>query len=56
MGGQAYAVLSGQKAAAGEYELFRVVWKGDVPELTVIEDDDEWEDIAELYDECTFPE
>lgn len=56
VGGQAYAVLRGQKAAAGEYELFRVVWKGNEPELTVIEDDDEWEDIAELYDECTFPE
>ncbi|MDP4095228.1 DUF1292 domain-containing protein [Paenibacillus sp. P96] len=56
VGGQAYAVLRGQIAASREYELFRVIWQDGKPELTVIEDDDEWEDIAELYDECTFPE
>ncbi|WP_028590004.1 DUF1292 domain-containing protein [Paenibacillus massiliensis] len=55
--GQGYAVIQAPNASAEDYELLRVQYNGDgEPELTTIEDDEEWEDIAELYDEVTLPE
>ncbi|WP_159881220.1 DUF1292 domain-containing protein [Paenibacillus puerhi] len=55
--GRGYAML--EKAQPGkedEPEIFRVTRKGDGElELETIEDDDEWEDISELFDEWTFP-
>ncbi|MNW37536.1 hypothetical protein D3C74_145830 [compost metagenome] len=55
--GQGYAVIQAPNAPAEDYELLRVQYSGDgEPELTTIEDDEEWEDIAELYDEVTLPE
>ncbi|MDO7908119.1 DUF1292 domain-containing protein [Paenibacillus sp. JX-17] len=54
LGGQGYAVL-GQPN--GEDEVFRIVVSSDGEvELADIEDDEEWEDVSELYDELTFPE
>jgi len=55
--GQAYAML--EKAKPGkddEPEVYRVSRKDDGElELETIEDDDEWENISELFDEWTFP-
>ncbi|SDD00988.1 Protein of unknown function [Paenibacillus sp. UNCCL117] len=55
--GHGYAML--EKAKPGkedEPEIFRVASKGDGElELETIEDDDEWEDVSELFDEWTFP-
>ncbi|WP_410512199.1 DUF1292 domain-containing protein [Paenibacillus sp. BR2-3] len=49
-----YAVLKGP--GDGEHEILRIVISPDgVPELESIIDDEEWEDISELYDEMTFP-
>lgn len=49
-----YAVLKG--SGAGEHEILRIVVSPDgLPELESIVDDEEWEDISELYDEMTFP-
>ncbi|UUZ84468.1 DUF1292 domain-containing protein [Paenibacillus sp. P26] len=57
LGGQGYAML--EKAKPGkedEPEIFRVSRKSDGElELETIEDDDEWDHIAELFDELTFP-
>lgn len=54
--GRAYAVLADPEGG-GEPEFLRVIVSGDgLPELESIEDDDEWEDISELYDELTFPD
>lgn len=53
--GRGYAVLQPARAGA-EPELLRLVLSPDgVPELESIEDDEEWEDVMELYDEMTFP-
>ncbi|AIQ46006.1 hypothetical protein R70723_09015 [Paenibacillus sp. FSL R7-0273] len=55
VGGRAYAVLAGSGKNA-EKEILRIVVSPDgVPELESIVDDEEWEDISELYDELTFP-
>ncbi|SEJ62912.1 DUF1292 domain-containing protein [Paenibacillus polymyxa] len=57
VGEQRYAVLRRPGAAAGEHELYHVSSSTDGEiSITTIEDDDEWEDISELYDECTLPE
>lgn len=51
-----YAVLqSDQLAEQDEVAIFRVLQteNGEL-QLESIEDDDEWEDVAELYDEMTF--
>ncbi|MFC3750025.1 DUF1292 domain-containing protein [Paenibacillus sp. GCM10012306] len=56
VGGRGYAVLEGS-GKNGEYDILRIVVSPDgLPELEVIVDDEEWEDISELYDELTFPE
>ncbi|MDT3424999.1 uncharacterized protein YrzB (UPF0473 family) [Paenibacillus forsythiae] len=53
--GRSYAVLQDSERI-GEQEILRiVVSQGGPPELESIEDDDEWEDVSELYDELTFP-
>lgn len=56
VGDRTYAVLqSDELAKEGDVAIFRVTpspsgeW-----ELETIEDDDEWENVAELYDEMTF--
>ncbi|MEX1031521.1 MAG: DUF1292 domain-containing protein [Paenibacillaceae bacterium] len=56
LGEQIYAVLRSSKISKDvEYDLFRVV-SNDLSEvnLETIEDDEEWEAIAEVYDEMTF--
>ncbi|NEN83668.1 DUF1292 domain-containing protein [Paenibacillus elgii] len=57
LGDQGYAML--EKAKAGkedEPEIYRVTRKDDGElELETIEDDDEWENVSELFDELTFP-
>ncbi|AIQ22765.1 DUF1292 domain-containing protein [Paenibacillus sp. NPDC058367] len=55
VGGIGYAVLKGTGKDV-EYEILRIVVSPDgLPELENIVDDEEWEDISELYDEMTFP-
>jgi uncharacterized protein YrzB (UPF0473 family) len=55
LGSQTYAVLLQEQAKEGEPEIYRVTYDVDgEPELETIEDDDEWENVAELYDEMTF--
>ncbi|MCM3785608.1 DUF1292 domain-containing protein [Neobacillus mesonae] len=56
--GQGYAVLQAVKSKYDEYELLRVEYNGEdgKPELLTIEDDEEWENIAELYDEWSLPD
>jgi len=55
-GGRAYAVLqSDQKKKEDEVAVFRITESGPQSyELETIEDDDEYETVAELYDEMTF--
>lgn len=54
---QLYVVLRRPGAAEGEHELYQVNQSPDGEfEMITIDDDDEWEDISELYDECTLPE
>lgn len=55
--GNDYAVLqSEQLKKEQEVALFKIAVSGDgEPELETIEDDDEWETVAELYDELSFP-
>ncbi|WP_080840626.1 DUF1292 domain-containing protein [Cohnella massiliensis] len=56
LGGNAYAVLqSDAMKKDGEIEVFRVTAnaKGE-PELETVEDDDEWESVAEAYDDLQF--
>lgn len=56
VGGRAYAVLAGSVKGA-EQEILRIVVSPDgLPELESIVDDEEWEDVSELYDELTFPD
>lgn len=56
VGGHEYVVLKSEQAAdPEEYLLFRVTVNQDGEmELETIEDDEEWEAVAELYDEMTF--
>ncbi|MDH6371428.1 uncharacterized protein YrzB (UPF0473 family) [Paenibacillus sp. PastF-3] len=55
VGGIGYAVLKGAGKDV-EYEILRIVVSPNgLPELENIVDDEEWEDISELYDEMTFP-
>ncbi|KWX79218.1 hypothetical protein AMQ84_07560 [Paenibacillus riograndensis] len=55
VGSRAYAVLAGSGKSA-EQEILRIVVSPDgLPELESIVDDEEWEDVSELYDELTFP-
>jgi uncharacterized protein YrzB (UPF0473 family) len=55
VGGRSYAVLQSDMLKKDEeYALYRIAagLSGE-PELETITDDDEWEDVAELYDEWT---
>lgn len=55
--GAAYAVLLPEVASKDEEpEIFKIVTSGDKLELVTIDDDEEWENVSELYDELTFPE
>lgn len=56
--GGSYAVLRPDTGkSAEEPEIFKVVSASDgTLSLETIEDDDEWEDVFELYDELTFSE
>ncbi|MGN7761140.1 DUF1292 domain-containing protein [Paenibacillus sp. 22594] len=55
VGDRAYAVLAGSGKGA-EQEILRIVVSPDgLPELESIVDDEEWENVNELYDELTFP-
>ncbi|MNI32564.1 hypothetical protein D3C73_864820 [compost metagenome] len=55
VGSRAYAVLADSGKGA-EQEILRIVVSPDgLPELESIVDDEEWEDVSELYDELTFP-
>ncbi|MEK3969243.1 DUF1292 domain-containing protein [Paenibacillus sp. FSL H7-0323] len=55
VGDRGYAVLKSSGKDV-EYEILRIVVSSDgLPELESIMDDEEWEDISELYDEMTFP-
>jgi uncharacterized protein YrzB (UPF0473 family) len=57
LGSQTYAVLQQENAKDAEPEIYRVTMSEDgEPELETIEDDDEWENVSELYDEMTFSE
>lgn len=57
LGEQGYAVLQCDADPHGEVEIFRISTSADgTPELETIEDDDEWENISELYDELTLPD
>ncbi|MNW70075.1 hypothetical protein D3C74_492580 [compost metagenome] len=48
-------MLAGSGKGA-EQEILRIVVSPDgLPELESIVDDEEWEDVSELYDELTFP-
>ena len=56
--GASYAVLrSEDDDNEEEPEILKIVTSstGDL-ELVTIDDDDEWENVSELYDELTFPE
>jgi uncharacterized protein YrzB (UPF0473 family) len=56
VGDQSYAVLLTVEEGSDEYDILKVVTspEGEL-ELVTIDDDEEWENIAELYDEMTFP-
>ncbi|REK65426.1 MULTISPECIES: DUF1292 domain-containing protein [Cohnella] len=56
VGGRAYAVLqSDEMRKEGTVEVFRVTAGPDGhPELETVEDDDEWETVAEAYDDLQF--
>lgn len=58
IGGKSYAVLLRDEPSKDqEAEIFGVIENGEGElELVTIDDDDEWENISELYDELTFPE
>lgn len=52
-----YAVLQKDNGIPeDEVEILKIIDAVDgQPELVTIDDDDEWEDVAELYDELTLP-
>lgn len=52
-----YAVLQKDNGLPeDEVEILKIIDSADgQPELVTIDDDDEWEDVAELYDELTLP-
>lgn len=56
--GSSYAVLRPDtEKSAEEPEIFKIVAASDGSlSLETIDDDDEWEDVFELYDELTFSE
>ncbi|WP_225442488.1 DUF1292 domain-containing protein [Paenibacillus lycopersici] len=56
LGDRAYAGLQSQSMQKeDEIAFFRIVMNdGSEPELESIEDDEEWEDVAEAYDDLMF--
>lgn len=55
--GQGYAILVQPDRMDEEYEVLRIVTDADSSlQLATIDDDEEWENVSELYDELTFPE
>lgn len=56
VGGLQYAILQrADGAQEDDIEVFRIVRNGDgEPELETVEDDDEWETVAEAYDDTIF--
>ncbi|AJS57561.1 DUF1292 domain-containing protein [Paenibacillus sp. IHBB 10380] len=57
VGDQSYAVLQSVDDKSEEYDILKVVTSAEGNlELVTIDDDEEWENIAELYDEMTFPQ
>lgn len=56
--GSSYAVLRAEGGGeSDEPEIFKIISGADgALELVTIDDDDEWENVSELYDELTFPE
>lgn len=56
--GNSYAVLiSETRSDVQGPEIFRIITTVEgTLELVTIDDDDEWENVSELYDELTFPE
>lgn len=56
--GASYAALRPERGSSeDEPELFRIIQADDGSlELVTIEDDEEWENVSELYGELTFPE
>ncbi|KAA9005393.1 DUF1292 domain-containing protein [Paenibacillus spiritus] len=54
--GQGYVVLQGEGKDEEPDVLKFSLSPGGIPELETIDDDDEWEEVSELYDELTFPE
>jgi uncharacterized protein YrzB (UPF0473 family) len=57
LGARKYAVLQSEALKKEDECAFFIINRNDQGklELETIMDDDEWEDIAELYDEMTFP-
>ncbi len=55
--GKSYAVLNSSGGSSEqEPELFQITTNDEgLPELVTIEDDEEWETVAELYDEMAYP-
>ncbi len=55
LGDREYAVLRGTSTSEEEYTIFRIT-EGEpgALELESIDDDDEWEAVAEIFDEMTF--
>jgi uncharacterized protein YrzB (UPF0473 family) len=57
LGDQGYAVVKRDQPPNDEPEVFRVTAGVDGElELETIDDDDEWENVSELYDEMAFPD
>ncbi|MGG6310957.1 DUF1292 domain-containing protein [Paenibacillus macerans] len=54
--GAAYCVLRLENASEEEEpEILKILTSDGNLELATIDDDDEWENVSELYDELTFP-
>ena len=52
---QSYAVMQSERPYGDEdYEIFRINSSDGGIEIETIEDDEEWENIAEIYDEIVF--
>jgi len=57
VGDQSYAVLLRVDDNSDEYDILKIITSAEGNlELVTIDDDEEWENIAELYDELTFPQ
>lgn len=57
IGGSSYAVLRAENGGEAEPEILKIINNPDgALQLVTIDDDDEWENVSELYDELTFPE